>query len=190
MELLFILALIGIAYCVYSDAPASARLFEVAAVAATLVLVAYAQQTGKPLAVVLPFSVLLAVPIWLVCFQMRSVVIAREQQNNVSTSQLWQDWRNEKNGPREPIEAANESLAQRLKRRQSAGCVEESPLVGSLDGPSLNAMPEAKLNKLNSLAIKAANASNKVVELPSEGTLQEDEFELAPMDNCRYKRRL
>ena len=191
MELLLILALIGFAYCVYSDSPLVARLFEVAAVATTLALVAFAQQSHQPLAASLPVAALAAVPVWLACFKLRAMAMAREQKISASTEQLWQEWDSVKNRRREPVVSANESLAKRLQRTAVA---DQPPLMEHLDSPSLDAMPAAKLSKLNSLstraANKAANTASKIVELPTQRPALNSDLELAPMDNCRYKRRL
>lgn len=209
MELLFILALIGIAYCVYSNSPPVARLAEVATVAATIALVAYAQRTGQPLAISLPFSVLAAAPLWLICYKFRTTIMAREQRVSASTAQLWQDWDSAKNTRREPVMLANESLAQRLQQakaqRTRPAASANSPTSDATTNsavPSRNRaeptfndaaiekLPNAKLRKLNSLPPKAANGSIKKRAAVTRSAQQLDDLELAPMDNCRYKRRL
>ena len=198
MELLFILALIGMAYCVYSSAPPAGRLVEAAAVAATLGLVAYAQQTHHPLAISLPASILAAIPIWLICFKVRGQIIQRDQKISKSTSQLWQEWDKAKNVRCEPLVQAKESLAQRLQQHQppvakrpskrparAGKKITKDPAVSPAD-----TLPAAKLRKLNGLPAKAANTSTSENTSTSRFTDPFAELELTPMDECRYQRRV
>ena len=176
MELLFVLALLGIAYCGYSNTPPMTRLFEVTTVIATLALVYYAQLTAQPLSVSLPIAVLFALPLWLACIQARTKLAAQSQRADASTEQMWQKWNIAKNPRKAPVNAANESLSERLD--------------ATLTDVAAQGMPAAKLEKVESMIERAAGLSLQEQVAAKTATEFTDDLELVPMEDWRHKRRL
>ena len=171
MELLLVVALLGVAYCGYSDSLPMGRLFEIIAVIITLALIYFVQQTAQPLSVSLPIAMLLVSPLWLACFYERTKLADRNQQTDASASQLWQEWDSAKNAHREPLRAATQSLVMPMQNDQ-------------LSAQSGIRRLDPIFSQVTSLSLQERVAANIADELT------ESDLELAPMEDWRHKRRL